>query len=92
MFKYDNNIAYWNFCAAGNYASRFYRYAMNDVRELQVQLMDAAIAAVTVLESYVVNNNPDSDTIVQMVTKLSLDQGNAVIKAWRDLLPQLITK
>ena len=44
LFKYDNSISFWNFCAAGNYAGRFYKFAMKDVEALQEKLMMDSMA------------------------------------------------
>ena len=92
LFKYDNTVAFWNFCAAGNYASRFYRLAIGDLRALQASLLANAMTAIQQLEDTVLSSNLDPSAVVTLVTQLSNDQGNAVIAAWRDLLPQLITK
>lgn len=66
--------------------------AIGDLQTLQASLMASAMAAVQQLESTVMSSNMDPAAVVGLVTQLSNDQGNAVIAAWRDLLPQLITK
>lgn len=47
LFRYDPACSFWNFAAVGNYAARFYKYAMVDVREAQLRLQEetAALAA-----------------------------------------------
>ncbi len=51
MHAYDPESAWWNFCAAGNYASRFYIFAIKSVRELQDRLLDEAVAGVAAVEA-----------------------------------------
>ena len=41
LFKYDNTVPFWNFLAAGNYAARFYKYAFEDVKALQSELVSS---------------------------------------------------
>ena len=44
----------WNFCAVGNYAARFYTYAMTPVRRLQSELETKLSSEVTELEKRVI--------------------------------------
>ena len=44
LFKYDTNIAYWKFNSVGNYASRYYKYAMQDVKNTQSALEDSILS------------------------------------------------
>lgn len=70
MFQYDPTVSFWNFLAVGNYAARFYKFAMQDVMELQADLQQKANAAVTSLEDTILtswfyprrltNNNQDT--------------------------------
>ncbi len=92
--------------AVGNYAARFYRYAMEDVRLAQKQLMDQSIAAVTRTEELVValmkkasesgtEENIGSDiqqAIRSALTSTVYDHASLVMTAWRDLFAQVITK
>jgi dipeptidase len=32
---YDTSVAFWNFLAVGNYAGRFYKFAMQEVKRTQ---------------------------------------------------------
>jgi hypothetical protein len=92
LFKYDSAVAFWNFCAAGNYAARFYKYAMVDVRAVQDSLFNTANAAVQQIENTVIGSNDDAATIATLLTQFTNDQGLAVVNGWRDLLPHLITR
>lgn len=56
LFQYDPTVSFWNFLAVGNYAGRFYKYAMQDVAELQADLQRKANLAVTSLEDTVLNS------------------------------------
>ena len=46
-------ISFWNFCAAGNYAGRFYKFAMKDVDALQEKLMMDSMAMLQSVEAKV---------------------------------------
>lgn len=84
-----------------NYAARFYRYAMVDVRAVQSQLMDQSIAAVMRIEQLVLSllNNPSNKDASQVdveVTTLLTDtvhaQADLVVSRWQKLLYELITR
>ncbi len=51
--QYDPESAWWNFCAVGNYASRFYVYTLPAIQALQQQLFDEIYAGAQRLESRV---------------------------------------
>ena len=98
MFKYDPSISFWNFLAAGNWASRFYKFAMQDVYALQKRIEQDTAAAVSVMENTVMqmgvnnrNNIGNSKAAIDMITQFTETQGNMIVRSWRDLLPQLIT-
>lgn len=91
LHKYDSKVAFWNFCAAGNYAGRFYRFAIRDIQALQASLMTTAMAAIRSTETKLVGST-DLKVIRESLTAVSMDHAAKVVTAWRDLLPQLITK
>eukprot|EP01034_Spumella_vulgaris_P030165 gene30165-37332_t len=91
LFQYDSAVSFWNFCAAGNYAARFYKFAMLDVRAVQDQLMVTAIAAVQQTEAALASVS-DSKARIAKLTQVTAEQGQNVLTAWKNLLPQLITK
>jgi dipeptidase len=101
LYKYDSDIAFWNFLAAGNYAGRFYRYAIQDIKALQKRLMSESTAAVQkTIESVrkLASNRAGTAAnaiIKELVTDFATDttneQAEKVVSSWRDLLPQLIT-
>eukprot|EP01038_Epipyxis_sp_PR26KG_P012679 gene12679-17000_t len=100
LFKYDSFSSFWNFCAAGNYAGRFYKYAMQDVFELQEKLMNHSIDAVNQIEkdlmASLLNDKTASISTISaataLLTLLTDGEGIYIVQSWRDLLPQLITK
>jgi len=96
LFQYDNTVSFWNFAAAGNYAARFYKYAMQDIFALQSSLMNEHIQAMETMESSILTtlkaNQDDNASIVTLLTSFTHEQGNKIVTAWKDLLPQLITK
>ncbi len=58
---------------------------------LQDQLFATALAAVQEAEAFA-RNCTDAKAVTALLTKTTLDQATNVVSAWRDLLPQLITK
>jgi len=90
LFKYDSDTSFWNFCAAGNYASRFYKYAIQDIQALQSELTrQAEVACAAVEETAGSATRADAVAMLDSVVK---EQAAAVVSGWRDLLPKLITK
>ena len=53
FFQYDPEIPFWNYLAANNYASRFYKYAIQDVFALRDKLHEQAVKAVDAFEKHV---------------------------------------
>jgi dipeptidase len=105
LFEYNPFVAFWNFCAAGNYASRFYKFAMVDVWALQQSLQDDSIAAAHKLEEEMKKliaattvSYPGGTSftggyaVTAAVTAFTNEQAIKITAAWKDLLPQLITK
>ena len=94
LFQYDSSVSFWNFLAAGNYASRFYKYSMMDVTALQMKLQDESFLAVKNVEEAALKllSLKESISLTELLTKATNDQGNKIVAAWRDLLPKLITK
>lgn len=116
LFKYDSSVAFWNFLAAGNYASRFYKFAMVDVWAVQSQLQAYSVAKSRELEDKVVEllstvapesqralseapgSPPSSGPALVLHAARSLvdvfaeEQARSIARAWRELLPALITR
>ena len=124
LFKYDNEIPFWNYLAVNNYGSRFYKYAIPDIKDMQSILDHQLIDAVEEFESNVealmkdvgeehavkegststsnansishevakLVSEGEKDTVTVMMDAFCAEQVSKVSKAWRDLLPQLITK
>ena len=98
LFKYDAKVAFWNFLAAGNYAGRFYRYAMVDVRaaiaRIHAQLVqDTAAHEKTVLGLLAsTTTQGTSAEVVQALTEFTNAKSEFIQTEWRALLPHLITK
>ncbi len=79
LFKYDNTVSFWNFLAAGNYAARFYRFAMTDVAEMQKKLEDESVAAVASVEKIALamlsGSGPGATvSLTELLTALTHDQ------------------
>lgn len=103
LFAYDDNIAFWTFCAAGNYAARFYRYAMPMVSALQRSLMSQSLKRTAEVEqrvlellnrSSVLNGvfTAEAEAMARgLLSAVTVEQGVQITKAYRDLLPRLIT-
>lgn len=99
LFKYENTVPFWNFCAAGNYAGRFYKFAMTDVTALQQDLQLASIEAVHVLErrakdTLLAAGSPveGATAVAAALTAFSNEQADYIVASWKDLLGKLITK
>lgn len=96
LHKYDSSVAFWNFLAAGNYAGRFYKYAMADVMDLQAQLQESSIKAVRAVEqrvtSMLVASTYTTPAAVALLTETTNEQALLILLEWRNMLPALITK
>ena len=101
LFKYDSSVAFWNFCAAGNYASRFYKFAMTEIFSLQKELSDYSIEKITKAESTamdIINHSTyngvsyGNSGVVAILTAVTNEVAANILLSWRDLLPKLITK
>ena len=53
LFKFDNQIPFWNYLVVNNYASRFYNFAIGDIKALQKSLQDMSFQAVKEFEDNV---------------------------------------
>jgi dipeptidase len=99
MHRYDPAAAWWNFAVVGNYAGRFYKFAMEPVRALQHRLEDELIPAADDLESSLVPSlNADEETssknkaeIINQLTDFTVEKGTYVSEEWRNLFPFLLT-
>uniref|UniRef100_A0A7S3H5K0 Dipeptidase n=1 Tax=Spumella elongata TaxID=89044 RepID=A0A7S3H5K0_9STRA len=104
LFKYDNKVAFWNFLAAGNYAGRFYRYAVQEVANTQTYIHNKLVADVTALETALIAklkadpydgadhgaSGANSAVITQLTTFVHAS-GDYLLKEWQGLLPRLIS-
>jgi dipeptidase len=103
LFHYDSSVSFWNFCAAGNWASRFYLHTIDTIKSVQNQLesgfdrelasMDAiAASALSLCAS---DNSCDvkstEEGVVRMLTEFTHSKGEETVSTWRALLPKLIT-
>lgn len=91
LFKYDNTVAFWNFLASGNYASRFYRFAIRDINALQSKLMEESLQLIRRVEAEVMAGTSGS-AAVKLLTAATDKAAFDIVSSWRDLLPHLITK
>lgn len=53
MQQYDTVSAWWNFCAAGNFATRFYYFTVGAIKNLQQEIQVQLDTATSTLESRV---------------------------------------
>eukprot|EP00981_Chlorochromonas_danica_P008430 scaffold2193_cov179-Ochromonas_danica.AAC.9 len=91
LFKYDSSVSFWNFLAAGNYAARFYRFAMEDVQAVQNSLHQSCKDLIQRVENEVLAGATGAGAVA-LLTEATDKAANTIVSAWRDLLPQLITK
>lgn len=80
----------------GNYASRFYKFAIEPVRALQRRLEIALAGDVSALETKIhseITESPSSgaSSVVAQLTRFTLEKGQQVSAELRDLFPYLIT-
>lgn len=106
LFRYDPSSAFWAFLAAGNYASRFYKFAMQDVFAVQSSLQSYSVQKAKEVEAKITELLANSrahamsvDTTaslrrsaVAMLDAFSENQADTIVNAWNELLPLLITK
>ncbi|CAE7770790.1 unnamed protein product [Symbiodinium microadriaticum] len=104
LFKYDPSTSFWNFCAAGNWAARFYKHAIVVVKQLQDELessfsravAEMDVAASKVLTDCEADKHCDMASAEQqvrvMLTDFTHSKGDHTVESWRELLPRLITQ
>jgi dipeptidase len=104
LFTYDSSVAFWNFCAAGNYAARFYEYAMEDLRTLQRELETKAFKLRRKVEeesiialSFIKDASSTGYTFAkggfqEKLAVFTADFASETVSQWAALLPKLITK
>jgi hypothetical protein len=97
----------WNFCVVGNYAARFYNYAMKPVRELQSKLEKGMISDAKDLETKIMLLLATTDNLsenwasiansaiilgcVETLTEFTVTKGQKVSDAWKELFPYLLS-
>jgi dipeptidase len=91
LFSYDSSVSFWNFLAAGNYASRWYSYAIRDIQDLQGRLHETSLSLTNRVEAEVLAGT-QGEGLVKLLTAASDQMATTIVDGWRDLLPQLITK
>lgn len=104
LFKYDPSTSFWNFCAAGNWAARFYKHAIVVVKQLQDdlegafsrQVAEMDVKASKVLTDCEADKECDMAAAEQqvrvMLTDFTHSKGDHTVESWRQLLPKLITQ
>lgn len=91
LFKYDTSVSFWNFLAAGNYASRFYRFAIRDINALQSRLFESSMSIVQRVEAEI-RAGTTGKAAAKLLTAATDKAAEEISTSWRDLLPQLIGK
>jgi dipeptidase len=94
LFKYDEEVAFWNFCSVGNYAARFYRYAMQDVIAVRDALEELAFSSAAAAEATALGmlQNDQGAEAMQVLAASTQTLAGAITASWRSLLPDLFTK
>lgn len=93
MQRYDPSKAWWNFCAVGNYASRFYSFAIQPIRRLQHTLEEDLLVKSAKLEEQLtlLLKSGSQGQVVSELTKFTVDAGETITQQWRDLFPYMLT-
>lgn len=82
--------------AVGNYAGRFYRYAMVDVRatiaRIHAQLVQDTAAHEKTVLSLLAATQGTSAEVIKALTEFTSAKSEYIQTEWRALLPHLITK
>eukprot|EP01041_Mallomonas_annulata_P001289 gene1289-2493_t len=95
LFKFDSNVAFWNFALVGNYAARFYSYAIEDIKLLQRTLLETALVETQTAEIEalaIIGDESTLDDVVRVLTRVTINQGMATVNAWKEFFPTLVTK
>lgn len=99
LFKYESNVAFWNFAAVGNWAARFYSYAMQDVQEVQRNLESEHMRAVNAIDATATkllerssNGKEASKAVSALLTEFTQKSGTETVHAYSTLWPKLISK
>ena len=92
---YDNKVAFWNFLAVGNYAGRFYKFSMQEVKATQdrvhAQLVQDAAVFEKEVQDLLAAGGDKAKKVVQALTDFTNAKGEYIMDEWRSLLPRLIT-
>ncbi len=99
LFQHDPSSAWWTFSAVGNWAGRFYSYAMADVIEVQKELEGSHISsaksidvsALRLLEKYH-GSSEGVRYVKQLLTDFTHRKGSETVKSYQELWPRLVTK
>lgn len=100
MQKYDSTKAWWNFCVVGNYAARFYSFAIQGVRKLQNRLDNKLTEVCDTTEKSLLTtyfsgksllDKTSEENVINALTEVTKSTGDMVSVAWRDYFPELLT-
>lgn len=95
MHEYSTESAWWNACVVGNYAARFYKFAMSPVRKLQKRLEASLSAEVLAIEASIrtaiSGSIGSAKELTNQLTQFTLEKGQQVSNEWRDLFPYILT-
>jgi dipeptidase len=94
MQQYNPKSAWWNFCVVGNYAGRFYMFAMEPVRQLQHRLESELLLSANAFEASLrplfKDVEKNRQAIVSKITDFTVQKGDYVSKEWENLFPVLL--
>ncbi|MGB7295734.1 MAG: C69 family dipeptidase [Candidatus Aminicenantales bacterium] len=91
--KFSWDSAWWVFNFAANYANLKYSHMIKDIQEVQSALEGQALSLQPVVEQTALElKKTDPELLVQYLTSYSVGQGEQVVKRWRELGEDLLTK
>ncbi|CAM9495048.1 unnamed protein product [Phaeothamnion confervicola] len=94
LFRYDPDAAFWSFAALGNYATRWYRFTQPEVAALATALEDSFRAEQPAAEAAAAAAFLAGDAAAGAAALSGFSQrsGDAVVAAFKELLPRLIAR
>eukprot|EP00931_Biecheleriopsis_adriatica_P056548 TRINITY_DN33506_c0_g1_i1.p1 TRINITY_DN33506_c0_g1~~TRINITY_DN33506_c0_g1_i1.p1 ORF type:complete len:641 (+),score=85.74 TRINITY_DN33506_c0_g1_i1:64-1986(+) len=94
LSNYDESVSYWVHAVVGNWADRFYRFAITDVKSLQSSREDAMYAAQPKLEhqAAALLKAGNSTGAASMLEEYSKKESDEEVAAWGKLFRKLVVK
>ena len=102
MHTYTTSSSWWNACIIGNYISRFYRFAIQPIREIQERFANDFNLKTSLIDTKVIellnekknsgNSNNIDETIKKILTDFTIESGNAVNEEYINVFPKLVAR